>query len=379
MRTSAIEFPVGYETFHKERVYNFQLNRWYSLGYARYEDMEKAGQLIETFADWKSVMIKLAEESISDNRLLNAAFYFRAAEFYTPPGDADKMKLYDRFVELFYNAVENGDLSSHQIPYENGYLNAIRLPSVFGEKKGTIILHGGFDSFAEESYSMMKNFSESGYDIIVFDGPGQGGSRRKSGLVFDWQWEKPAKAILDFFDLDDVSWIGISMGGWLCFRAAAFEPRIKRVVASSVAYDYLKAQNPAAQIMAGIFLRYFRNMTNNLMIRQQKKDKTYDWWASNLMYMTGKESPIEALDILLQLNGRNLHSELVKQDVLILTGKEDHFCRPKMHDMQIKALTGAKSITGRIFTRDEEAQNHCQIGNIGLALKEITEWIQQKT
>ena len=88
--------------------------------------------------------------------------------------------------------------------------------------------------------------------------------------------------------------------------------------------------------------------------------------------------PVEALDVLLQLNGRNLHSELVKQDVLILTGKEDHFCRPKMHDMQIKALTGAKSITGRIFTRDEEAQNHCQIGNIGLALKEITEWIQQK-
>ena len=115
------------------------------------------------------------------------------------------------------------------------------------------------------------------------------------------------------------------------------------------------------------------------MIKQQKKDKTYDWWASNLMYMTGKKSPVQALDVLLQLNGRNLHSELVKQDVLILTGEQDHFCRPKMHEMQIKALTDAKSITGRIFTRDEEAQNHCQIGNIGLALKEIIEWIEQKT
>jgi len=44
-----------------------------------------------------------------------------------------------------------------------------------------------------------------------------------------------------------------------------------------------------------------------------------------------------------------------------------------------KALTRAKSVTGRIFTRNEKAENHCQIGNIGLALKEIVDWIQQKT
>lgn len=377
MITHNIEFPVGFHQFSEEPAYNFQLNRWFSLGYARYDDMKQAGQLIETFDDWKSVMVKLAEVAISEDRLFNAAFYLRAAEFYTPPGDADKLQLYNRFLELFYNTVEGSDLISHKIPYDKGFLTAVSLPSV-GEKKGTIVMHGGFDSFAEEFYSMMKYLALSAYEVIVFDGPGQGGSRRKAGLVFDWQWEKPAKAVLDYFNLDDVSWIGISMGGWLCFRAAAFEPRIKRVIASSVAYDYLKAQNPAAQIVAAVFLRYFRNVTNNLMKKQQKKDKTYDWWASNLMYMTGKESPVEALDVLLQLNGKNLHSELVRQDVLILTGKEDHFCRPKMHEMQIKALTGAKSITGRIFTRDEEAQNHCQIGNIGLALEVIKNWMEQK-
>lgn len=377
MITHNIEFPVGFHQFSEEPAYNFQLNRWFSLGYARYDDMKQAGQLIETFDDWKSVMVKLAEVAISEDRLFNAAFYLRAAEFYTPAGDADKLQFYNRFLELFYNTVEGSDLISHKIPYDKGFLTAVSLPSV-GEKKGTIVMHGGFDSFAEEFYSMMKYLALSAYEVIVFDGPGQGGSRRKAGLVFDWQWEKPAKAVLDYFNLDDVSWIGISMGGWLCFRAAAFEPRIKRVIASSVAYDYLKAQNPAAQIVAAVFLRYFRNVTNNLMKKQQKKDKTYDWWASNLMYMTGKESPVEALDVLLQLNGKNLHSELVRQDVLILTGKEDHFCRPKMHEMQIKALTGAKSITGRIFTRDEEAQNHCQIGNIGLALEVIKNWMEQK-
>ena len=32
-----------------------------------------------------------------------------------------------------------------------------------------------------------------------------------------------------------------------------------------------------------------------------------------------------------------------------------------MHDMQVKALTNAESLTGRLFTKEEHAQNHCQI------------------
>jgi len=27
------ELPVGYQAFHPKQLFNFQLNRWYSLGY----------------------------------------------------------------------------------------------------------------------------------------------------------------------------------------------------------------------------------------------------------------------------------------------------------------------------------------------------------
>jgi len=47
--------------------------------------------------------------------------------------------------------------------------------------------------------------------------------------------------------------------------------------------------------------------------------------------------------------------------------------------MQIKALTNAKSVTGRVFTEDEQAHNHCQIGNIGLALDVMLKWIDEKS
>ncbi|MCX6697228.1 MAG: hypothetical protein NTV84_06660 [Methanoregula sp.] len=35
-------------------------------------------------------------------------------------------------------------------------------------------------------------------------------------------------------------------------------------------------------------------------------------------------------------------------------------------------------MTIRIITKDDQAQNNCQIGNIGLALEVIKKWIDEK-
>jgi len=116
------------------------------------------------------------------------------------------------------------------VPYKEAFLPAMKVSPKGVEKKGTIVMHGGFDSFVEEFYSWMRYFSDHGFEVIAFEGPGQGAALSKYGLALDIEWEKPAKAVLDYFKLNDVTWLGISMGGWFCFRAAAFEPRIKRVV-----------------------------------------------------------------------------------------------------------------------------------------------------
>ena len=168
------------------------------------------------------------------------------------------------------------------------------------------------------------------------------------------------------------------MGGWLCLRAAAFEPRIKRVIPWSVSFDVTQYTNIVGQHLTGLFMRRFRNFVNNQMKRNMKKKMEYSWFVNNLMYITNKDVPIEAFDVLMQFNEENLHSDLVRQDVLILTGREDHLVPFKMHDMQVKALTSARSVTSRVFTKEEQAQNHCQMGNLGLALDAMTKWIEQK-
>jgi hypothetical protein len=42
---------------------------------------------------------------------------------------------------------------------------------------------------------------------------------------------------------------------------------------------------------------------------------------------------------------------------------------------QLLTLTAARSVTARVFTEAEQASNHCQIGNTGLALKVILDWL----
>ena len=372
-------FPVGYHKFHKKQVFNFQLNRWYSLGYSSFEDIKDVGQKIKNFRDWITEMIKLAEKAESENRLISAAFYYRAAEFYILQENNEKKKMYDEFSKLFYKAIEKDSVERFKIPYEEGFLPAIRIAPI-GKKIGTLIVHGGFDSFIEEWYSPMRYFSDRGYEIIGFEGPGQGAAIRKYNLALEWKWEKPAKAILDYFKLDDVSWLGISMGGWFCFRAAAYEPRIRRVIASSIGYDYIGTMNIMLQKMHNLFLKRARNLSNKMLLKAIKKGEGMQaWQAAQLIYITKKDIPMDAFEVMMELNAENLHSEMVKQDVLILTGRNDHFIPFRAHDMQIKALTNAKSITAKVFTKETQAHNHCQIGNIGLSLDIMEKWIKEKS
>jgi pimeloyl-ACP methyl ester carboxylesterase len=324
-------------------------------------------------------MTDLAEKAVAEERWINAAFYFRAAEFFVLSTDPDKELLYDRFSDIFYNRAFAGEpIERHRVPYEGSYLPALRVPAVQETARGSIVIHGGFDSFIEEWYSCAAFFAAQGYDVILFEGPGQGAALKKEGLPLIHEWEKPVKAVLDYFRLENVILLGISMGGWMCFRAAAFESRITRVIASSIAFDYLQIPPLPIQMLARFLLRFPRLM-DYLAGLKMKASYQERWGINNLMYITKNPSPVGASEVLLRFNGQNQHPDLVKQDVLILTGAGDHFIPLKMHYKQVNALKNARSLTARIFTREEQGQNHCQVGNMGLALGVMLKWIEEKS
>lgn len=369
-------FPVGYHSLHPIKIIDFQLNRWYSLGYLSLADVSEAAKHIAGLPDWKDEFIRLGDKALAEGRDIAGAFCYRAAEFHTHPGDPDKLRLYERFIDLFYNrAFPDEPVERHDVPYIDGKtLPALRVAAQAAAPRSTVVIFGGFDSFIEEFYAIATGFARAGYDVVMFEGPGQGGALKHQHLPMRHNWERPTAAVLDYFDLNDVTLLGISMGGWLCFRAAAFEPRVTRVIASSIAFDYMQIPpKPVADFSRWLIKREgLFNVLTDWKMRAMPQEK---WGIDNLQYMMMADSILEATHELLKFNEANQRPDLVTQDVLILTGAEDHFIPVKMHDIQVRALRNARSMTEFIFGPETQAHNHCQVGNFGLALDTMLNWL----
>lgn len=65
----------------------------------------------------------------------------------------------------------------------------------------------------------------------------------------------------------------------------------------------------------------------------------------------------------------------ITQDVLILGATRDHFINYHLIGHEIDLLTNVKSLTFRLFTDKEGAENHCNVGNGKLALDTIDGWL----
>jgi pimeloyl-ACP methyl ester carboxylesterase len=368
-KTDYFSFPVGYHTFHKNKDINFQLNRCYSFGYWTKADAEEAGRALQKVENWAPTLTRIAEQQLADNRPLAAAISYRAAEFYVLPGDPLKMKLYDQFIELIYENIQIGNLEKFTIPYQDGALPALRL--LPENATGTIVVHGGYDSFMEELIPLMQYLAQPGYEVIVFEGPGQGAAIRKHNLTFTYEWEHPVTAVLEYFELNNVTLIGISLGGYLALRAAAFEPRIARVVC----YDISNYDQHGKGLQRAIFKFFLRNPgIYNWIAEKSMKNIATEWLIKHGMYINGVETPVEWMALLENFSVVDI-ADQVRQDVLLLAGAQDHMVNIREYEKNWQGLTAARSVTGRIFTATEQAQNHCQVGNVKLALDVILDWI----
>ena len=369
----SVSFPVGLVKFHRNKLFNFQLNRWYSFGWPIKEEALAASKRIKDFKTWKTSLVSSAKKAEEAGKTVTAAFLYRAADFFTFPDDPDKAALYETFSALFDRAY-GGETERHKVPFGESFLPAIRLKSN-DVSKGTILVMGGFDSYIEEFYKMMRYLADGGYDVIGFEGPGQGAALKKYGLLLDLEYEKPVGAVLDYFHKNEATLFGISMGGYWCIRASAFEKRIKRVIASSVVYDWMEAPGAFTRSVVEWMFRHPRLMEFSMKAKM-RFSKYNNWVARNWMYITGEKTPLEAARHILMMNSKNLHSEQVTQDILILTGEDDSFCPLKLHSLQVQALKNAR-VTSRIFTKEEHAASHCQIGNVGLAMEVILDWLKK--
>lgn len=384
--TQPVVLKKGVYELNRERNFNYQLNRVINWDGGRYEDVAKVADRINCSADWKRELIALGDAAMAEGRTDNAIAYYRMSEFFMYDGDPDKRKYYEKATELFYEYYadffegENKRIDLLEVPYGNVKLPVMHLKPAC-ESKGTILIHGGNDSYFEEFLFTVLYLQEKGFEVYMFEGPGQGGVMRLQGMHFTHEWERPVKAVLDHFHLNDVTIIGISLGGYLAPRAAAFERRITRVVAWSVFPCFLDVitgvlPDRAKKAFHTLMKLHARRILNFVFGMKAKKDPLIDWGLKHGMYAYEAKDAYEYAKKL-KLYDLELVVEMITQDVLIVGANKDHFIDYRLIGREINMLKNVKSLTFRLFTDKEGAQNHCNVGDGQKVLDEITSWIER--
>ena len=379
---NAYLFHVGYyDHLHPEPSINFQMNRWINyLGESALADMQAVAPRLSDFPSYRQEFLALAEKALSEKRNRNAAYYFRSAEFFMQQDDPLKVRTRQKFLSLMWKSYAIKVNDCHVVPYQDGRIKGFLPAYHFSQPspKDTIVIHGGFDSYIEEFFPVILHLRDAGYNVICFEGPGQGGALQDSHLLLTQDWHKPVSTILDYFDLQDVTLLGISMGGCLALRAAAFEPRVQRVIAYDVFFDWtdttMQKLKPIAPLLTMLLSFRAKRAFNTILAGIMKQSPLFEWAMHQAMLVLGACTSYEVFLQSRKYTTRDI-SPLVKQDVLLMAGAEDHIIPLNHFHKQVAALQNARSKTSRLFTREEHAQNHCQIGNLGLAVKTITDWI----
>ncbi len=251
--------------------FDFDLQLLRSLGHI-YDNGADFGECMSTafaiedgnFASWHAGWKKTAEriESIAQQSFekghivsarrtyLRAAEYYRQAEFFlredlkNPECLALAKKLrrcFQAAVNTIYPTVQVVSISHEQIAMP-GYF----FPAVTGaEMAPTLIYISGYDSYAEEGYFQGGRAALArGYNVLLFDGPGQGLLLREQGIYFSQNWASVIGSVLDFIptlphiNMKQVVLMGRNLAGFHAIKAAvSHSDRLGAVVLDPGQYD----------------------------------------------------------------------------------------------------------------------------------------------
>ena len=327
--------------------------------------------------------------SIQDPRsrgqtLLRAHNYLRTAEFFLPPSDPRRPVAFQRNVEAFESGLDAlGTVRERtQTPYGAGHLNVIYYPGPSaGLAKPLLVLCGGFDSTLEELYFVLVPAAhERGFAVLTFEGPGQGAVLREQKLTFTHEWELPTAAVLDAHFAAHprqakTILIGMSMGGYLAPRAAAFDSRIDGVVAFDVMFDFgAVARATVPPLVLWLRARHADALLNLLIKMKARLSTGFAWSVANGQWVLGTASAMQTMDALTNYTLAPV-AGMIKADVLILAGVDDHFIPVDQAAEFASALSSARSVRTIVYDRALGGAEHCQMGAQSLWHADLFDWI----
>lgn len=386
---------------------NFSLELTRTLGYAVYNGAD-IGECLDTamaigngdMNSWHREWLKTAEriaaiaqtchESGRDvsarEAWLRASNYYRAAEFFAVafgPDDLRAKKAAQRSRETFAAAAALFEPAFEHIsiPYEGTSLSGyLYLVDDSGKPRPTLLVIGGFDSTLEELYFLGPAAAlRRGYNALAFDGPGQGDAIREKKLVFRPDYEAPVRAAVDYalsrpeIDCKRIALKGVSFGGYLAARAAAFEHRLAALILDPGFWSF--ADVVRGQMPKFVWSQHEKGRAGlvdsaaSLIARLSPMKK---WALANGLWTFGAKSPNDWFNVLHAYSLEGI-AEKIRCPTLVLDGAADHFQRRDQADHVFAAITAPKQRI--VFTKKEGAAAHCQMGAMSLQHQRVFDWL----
>lgn len=316
-----------------------------------------------------------ADESYVQNKMVSASSaYLRAASYwrialmnFSEEGDSmivdfskNSVFCYERYLQISGYPGEK-----IKIPYEGTFLpgHFYRSP-VAKEKAPLMIITPGRDTWGEDTIWIYDEAIKRGFHCIVVEGPGQGTTLRLQGLKYRKDWESVITPVINYaeglsgIDMERIGLLGISFGGYLVPRAAAFDKRIKLCVTNPGNISW-------GASIAGAF-RMVKKLPKFLrpsMMESMVKD--YAW-------KHGVENDIDC--VIEELN-KYTNEDILDQiscKVLVMEATAD--VQPGKAKEFYDALKCQKHFM--LFDETTFAQTHTQMGGYGSGSGILFDWIQ---
>jgi dienelactone hydrolase len=216
----------------------------------------------ETWVQMADKLCTLADEDKARGRLLSAGEKLRRASSYLITAERlqahdapGRLAIYRRELELFLEGSRlMGDAVQRvEIPYEGGHLSALYLPAEglkAGKRAPLLVQLNGLDSTKEMKHlvGLPGWLAKRGVSSLVLDQPGTGEALRLHGLTARFDAEHWASRVVDWLETRDdvdakrIGCEGVSLGGYYCPRAVAFEPRFAAGVCWGANHDWRDVQ-----------------------------------------------------------------------------------------------------------------------------------------
>lgn len=350
------------------------------------------------FGAWKGIAERaaaIADESAAAGHGTSAAqAYLRASAYYAVAVNAasalaDDSRLHPTFEsqqrawEAFVDHVPS-TVERVGIPYEDSALPGyfFRAPAGDGEPAATLVAVNGSDgSLAALWAACVAPALRRGYNVLVFDGPGQQSQLFQLGTTFRPDWEHvltplyDAVAALDGVVADRIAVYGISQGGYWVARALAFEHRFAAgitdpgVVDVSTSWTDHLPKSLRALLEAGENEKFDREMALAMRF-SPGLSRTWSFRARPF----GTSGYAETLDAVRAYTVADVAPQITTP-LLILSPEGEQFW-PGQAD-QLSALTRSVSTLVR-FTAAEGADQHCQPLARTLTAQRMFDWLDER-